>query len=76
MSEVFFISDTHFGHRGILQFKRDAAVPSIRYDRGARCRTGAPLERRPSAKRWPARHLGDFCFGKPEPRDGGPSSTA
>ena len=63
MSEVFFISDTHFGHRGILSF--DATRPF---------RPFATIEEHDEEliRRWNDTvgkrdivwHLGDFCFGK------------
>lgn len=63
MSEVYFISDTHFGHRGILSFP--ATKPY---------RPFATIEEHDEAliERWNGLvqsqdivfHLGDFCFGK------------
>ncbi len=63
MSEIFFISDTHFGHRGILSFPATAPF-----------RPFATIEEHDEAlvDRWNAQvnpkdivyHLGDFCFGK------------
>lgn len=63
MSEVFFISDTHFGHRGIIEFS--ATKPF---------RPFATIEEHDEelVRRWnfvvgvkdTVWHLGDFCFGK------------
>lgn len=63
MSEVFFIADSHFGHRGILEFSETKPfrqfVTIEDHD--------AELVRRwnsvvgPKDIVW---HLGDFCFGK------------
>jgi calcineurin-like phosphoesterase family protein len=63
MSEVFFISDTHFGHRGILSFP--STKPFRPFD---------TIEEHDAEliKRWNSVvgekdivwHLGDFCFGK------------
>lgn len=63
MSEVFFIADTHFGHRGIIEFsetKPHRPFTTIEEH-------DAELVRRwnnvvgPKDTVW---HLGDFCFGK------------
>ncbi|QDP62907.1 MAG: hypothetical protein Unbinned5081contig1002_12 [Prokaryotic dsDNA virus sp.] len=63
MSEVFFIGDTHFGHKGILNFS--ATKPFRPFD---------TIEEHDAEliKRWNSVvgkkdvvwHLGDFCFGK------------
>src|ERR1700712_2334654 len=63
MSEVFFIGDTHFGHRGIIQFSETASH-----------RPFATIEEHDAelVRRWNSVvglkdtvwHLGDFCFGK------------
>jgi hypothetical protein len=63
MSEVFFIGDTHFGHRGIIQFSETAPH-----------RPFSTIEEHDAelVRRWNAVvglkdivwHLGDFCFGK------------
>lgn len=63
MSEVFFIGDTHFGHRGIIQFSETAPH-----------RPFATIEEHDAEliRRWNSVvgqkdtvwHLGDFCFGK------------
>ena len=63
MSEVFFIGDTHFGHRGIIQFSETAPH-----------RPFATIEEHDAelVRRWNSAvgpkdvvwHLGDFCFGK------------
>lgn len=63
MSEVFFISDSHFGHRGILKFPSTAPF-----------RNFETIEEHDAEliKRWNSVvqandlvwHLGDFCFGK------------
>jgi len=63
MSEVFFISDTHFGHRGILSF--ESTKPFRQFDTIEEHDAGL-------IKRWNSVvghndivwHLGDFCFGK------------
>jgi calcineurin-like phosphoesterase family protein len=63
MSEVFFIGDTHFGHRGIIEFSETAPHrPFATIEEH-----DAELVRRwngvvgPKDMVW---HLGDFCFGK------------
>lgn len=63
MSEIFFISDTHFGHRGILSFAE--TKPFRQFD---------SIEEHDEelVRLWNATvspgdtiyHLGDFCFGK------------
>lgn len=63
MSEVFFIGDTHFGHRGILNFTKTKPF-----------RPFATIEEHDAEliRRWNSVvskkdvvwHLGDFCFGK------------
>ena len=63
MSEVYFISDTHFSHRGIISFP--ATKPFRPFE---------TIEEHDEelVKRWNATvnpkdivfHLGDFCFGK------------
>lgn len=63
MSEIFFIGDTHFDHRGILSFS--ATKPFRQF---------ATIEEHDAEliRRWNATvgkndtvwHLGDFCFGK------------
>lgn len=63
MSEVFFIADTHFGHRGILEFSETKPF-----------RPFASIEEHDAelVRRWNSVvgprdtvwHLGDFCFGK------------
>jgi calcineurin-like phosphoesterase family protein len=63
MSEVFFIADTHFGHRGIIEFSETKPF-----------RPFASIEEHDEelVRRWNATvhhkdimwHLGDFCFGK------------
>lgn len=63
MSEVFFVSDTHFGHRGILSF-----------DSTKKFRPFETIEEHDNhlVKVWNdivspldiVYHLGDFCFGK------------
>jgi calcineurin-like phosphoesterase family protein len=63
MSEVFFIADTHFGHRGIIEFSETKPF-----------RPFATIEEHDEelVRRWNATvgpkdivwHLGDFCFGK------------
>jgi len=63
MSEVFIISDTHFGHRGIISFSE--TKPFRPFDTIEE--HDAELVRRwnsvvgPKDIVW---HLGDFCFGK------------
>jgi calcineurin-like phosphoesterase family protein len=62
MNEVFFIGDTHFGHKGILEF--DETKPFRKF---------ASIEEHDEEliKRWNSTvgrkdtvwHLGDFCFG-------------
>lgn len=63
MSEVFFIGDTHFGHRGIITFSETQPFrPFASIEEH-----DAELVRRwnsvvgPKDTVW---HLGDFCFGK------------
>ena len=63
MSETFFISDSHFGHRGIITFSATAPF-----------RPFATIEEHDAelVRRWNSvvgkkdivYHLGDFCFGK------------
>ncbi len=63
MSEVYFISDTHFGHKGILSFP--STKPFRPFD---------SIEEHDEelVKRWNETvspkdivwHMGDFCFGK------------
>lgn len=63
MSEVFFVSDTHFGHRGIIEFSETKPF-----------RPFASIEEHDEelVRRWNSVvgvkdivwHLGDFCFGK------------
>lgn len=65
MSEVFFISDTHFGHRGIITFSFSGTKPF---------RPFATIEEHDAelVRRWNSIvankdivwHLGDFCSGK------------
>lgn len=63
MSEVFVISDTHFGHRGILSFpqtKRFRPFDTIEeHDQELIKRWNNIVT--PKDIVW---HLGDFCFGK------------
>ena len=63
MSEVFFISDTHFGHRGIIEFSetkiRFAHLPPSRST--TKNWYGVNVTVHPKDVVW---HLGDFCFGK------------
>lgn len=63
MSEVFIISDTHFGHRGILSFpstKPFRPFDTIEdHDKELICRWNEAVK--PNDIVW---HLGDFCFGK------------
>jgi calcineurin-like phosphoesterase family protein len=63
VSEVFFIGDTHFGHRGIIEFSETKPF-----------RPYATIEEHDEEliRRWNSVvgvkdtvwHLGDFCFGK------------
>lgn len=63
MSEVFFIGDTHFGHRGIITFSETKSFRPFHTIE----EHDAELVRRwnsvvgPKDMVW---HLGDFCFGK------------
>src|ERR1039458_3725317 len=63
VSEVFFIADTHFGHRGIIEFsetKGHRPFASIEeHDEELVRRWNATVG--PKDTVW---HLGDFCFGK------------
>ncbi len=63
MSEVFFIADTHFGHRGILKFsetKPHRVFASIEeHDEELVRRWNAVVGSKDTV--W---HLGDFCFGR------------
>ncbi len=62
MSEVFFISDTHFGHRGIISF--ESTKPFRPFESIEE--HDAELVRRWNATVCPKDivwHLGDFCFG-------------
>lgn len=62
MSEVFFISDTHFGHKGILSFP--STKPFRPFD--AIEEHDAELVRRWNSvvgRKDIVWHLGDFCFG-------------
>lgn len=63
MSEVFFIADTHFGHRGIIEFsetKPHRPFTNIEeHDEELISRWNATVQ--PKDTVW---HLGDFCFGK------------
>lgn len=63
MTEIFFISDTHFGHRGIISFP--ATKPFRPFDTIEE--HDAELIRRWNYAVGPkdiVYHLGDFCFGK------------
>jgi len=63
MSEVFFIGDTHFGHKGILKFS--ATKEFRKFDNIEE--HDAELVRRWNSvvgKDDMVFHLGDFCFGK------------
>lgn len=61
MSEVFFIGDTHFGHRGILKYEQEKRPFSCLEEM-----------REYMIQEWnkvvssedKVYHLGDFCFGK------------
>ncbi|OJW21150.1 MAG: hypothetical protein BGO49_24355 [Planctomycetales bacterium 71-10] len=63
MSEIFFIADTHFGHRRIIEFDETRpfrSFPSIEeHDEGLVRRWNSVVG--PKDVVW---HLGDFCFGK------------
>lgn len=63
MSEVFFIGDTHFGHRGILKFTKTRPFRPFEtieeHDEEIIRRWNATVG--PKDTVW---HLGDFCFGK------------
>lgn len=63
MSEVFFIGDTHFGHRGIIQFSETAPHRPFsaieEHDEELVRRWNSVVGTRDVV--W---HLGDFCFGK------------
>jgi calcineurin-like phosphoesterase family protein len=63
MSEVFFIADTHFNHKRIVEIREKGARPEIREHRGTRRRARAALEchSREEDTVW---HLGDFSFRK------------
>jgi calcineurin-like phosphoesterase family protein len=62
MSEIFFISDTHFGHRGIIEFsgtKEFRKFNSIEeHDAELVKRWNSVVTKRDTV--W---HLGDVCFG-------------
>ena len=63
MPEVFFIADTHFGHKGIINF--ESTKPFRPFDT-------IEEHNEEIIRRWNAKvtkndnvwHLGDFCFGK------------
>jgi len=63
MSEVFFIGDTHFGHKGILKFsgtKEYRKFDSIEeHDNELIRRWNNTVNKNDTVF-----HLGDFCFGK------------
>jgi calcineurin-like phosphoesterase family protein len=63
MSEVFFIADTHLGHRGIIQFSETKPFRPFdtieEHDEELVRRWNATVG--PKDTVW---HLGDFCFGK------------
>lgn len=61
MSETFFISDTHFGHKGILEYEPIHRPFSCVEDMNE-----AIIERwnKVVNKHDKVYHLGDFCFGK------------
>lgn len=63
MSEVFFTSDTHFGHRGILSFEATKPYrdfPTIEdHDAELINRWNHQVQVNDTVY-----HLGDFCFGK------------
>lgn len=63
MSEVFFISDTHFGHRGILMFTKTKPFRPFatieEHDEELIRRWNSVVGKNDTV--W---HLGDFCFGK------------
>jgi calcineurin-like phosphoesterase family protein len=63
MSEVFFIGDTHFGHRGIIEFSETKPFRPFatieEHDAELVCRWNSIVA--PKDTVW---HLGDFCFGK------------
>jgi calcineurin-like phosphoesterase family protein len=63
VAEVFFISDTHFGHRGIISFESTKPFRPFEtieeHDAELVSRWNADV--RPKDIVW---HLGDFCFGR------------
>ncbi len=63
MSEVFFIGDTHFGHRGILEFSETKPFRPFttieEHDAELVRRWNSVVGQKDTV--W---HLGDFCFGK------------
>jgi calcineurin-like phosphoesterase family protein len=63
MSEVSFISDTHFGHRGIITFSRTKPFRPFatigEHDAELVRRWNSIVGNKDTV--W---HLGDFCFGK------------
>ncbi len=63
MSEVFFIGDTHFGHRKIIQFEETQPFRPFEtieeHDAELIRRWNSVVRKQDSV--W---HLGDFCFGK------------
>lgn len=63
MSEVFFIADTHFGHRKIIEFSETKPFRPFstieEHDEELVRRWNATVG--PKDVVW---HLGDFCFGK------------
>ncbi len=63
MSETFFISDTHFGHKGIINFSSTKPFRPFKTIE----EHDAELVRRWNSvvgKKDRVFHLGDFCFGK------------
>jgi hypothetical protein len=63
MSEVFFVGDTHFGHREIIQFSETAPhcpFATIEEHDAEQIRRWNSVVS-PKEMVW---HLGDFCFGK------------
>lgn len=60
MSEVFFIGDTHFGHRGILTYEDVRAFETVD-DMNQYLITEW---NKVVGKKDKVFHLGDFCFGK------------